>query len=107
MNLRQILRTRRSAEHKLIEAVRSLFPRGAWMSTCAQRDKSVEGRHYKDAKKRYDDTLNECVKLIEQLRTRIQDTENAFEKENTFNKMKNEHADRRQQWNDRNNPDET
>lgn len=107
MTLRQTLAARRSTEHKLMDLVRRLFIRGAWLTTCSQRDMDSDTRRYKDAKKQYDDVLDECVTLIEKLHSQVAQAEQEFEKGQAFKQMENEHAARRKQWNDRNNPDET
>ena len=104
MTLRKILFERRATEHKLMEAVNRVFSRGSWMSTCAKKsasparsDQKADARRYKDAKKRYDDTLKDCVKLIEQLRVHIQDAENEFQKVAAFKKMETEYDEQREQ----------
>lgn len=90
--LKQILRKRRVTEHTLSTMINLLFTRGAWLSTCAGKEKSVEGRRYKIAKQRYEDTIKECEKQIQMIRQQVNEAEAKFSQVERFNKMDKEYA---------------
>jgi hypothetical protein len=86
-----------------MDAVNRLSTKGPGMDTCAKSKQDADDKRYKQAKKRYEDTLNDCMNCVDMLRKKIGEAEKEFTRTDIFKKMEDDHGQRRKKWKEDNN----